>query len=77
MRGWSPSGRLGSGSRRWRGSRSTTGTAAFIKAGFVPDDKGPALVIGPKAALAVQALVHDDAHATSSAPSQPGPLRRP
>ena len=31
-----------------------------------------ALVIRPEAALAVQALVHDDAHAPSSAPPQPG-----
>ena len=75
MRGWSSPGRLGSGGRGWRGSRSSTGTAAFIKAGFVPDDEAPALMISLELALAAQALVHDKAQAPSSAPPQPGPLR--
>ena len=68
MHGWSSPGRLGSGGRGWRGSRSSTGTAAFIKAGFVPDDEAPALMISLELALAAQAPVHDDAHASSSAP---------
>jgi len=37
--------------------------------------RAPARVIGPETALVAQPLVHDDAHATSSAPSRPGPLR--
>ena len=48
---------------------------AALNADFIPDDEAPALVISLELALAAQALVHDDAHATSSAPSRPGPLR--
>ena len=77
MRGWSSPGRLGSGGRGWRGSRSSTGTAAFIKAGFVPDDEAPALMISLELALAAQALVHDKVQAPSSAPPQPGPPDSP
>ena len=77
MHGWSSPGRLGSGGRGWRGSRSSTGTAAFIKAGFVPDDEAPALMISLELALAAQALVHDKAQAPSSAPPQPGPPDSP
>ena len=77
MRGWSSPGRLGSGGRGWRGSRSSTGTAAFIKAGFVPDDEAPALMISLELALAAQAPVHDKAQAPSSAPPQPGPPDSP
>ncbi|WP_315071025.1 hypothetical protein [Actinomyces massiliensis] len=41
---------------------------ASLNADFIPDDEAPALVISLELALAAQALVHDDAHASSSAP---------
>ena len=50
--------------------------AAALNAGFIPDDKAPALVISTEPALATHTLVHDDAHAPSSTPPQPSPLRR-
>ena len=36
-----------------------------------PDDEAPTLAISPEPALPVQALVHDNAHATSSALARP------
>ena len=65
-RGWAPRGHLavkaggGGGSGRQR--------RAALNADFIPDDEAPALVISLELALAAQALVHDDAHASSSAP---------
>ena len=60
--------------RRWRGFQPSTGAAA-LNAGFIPDDKAPALVISTESALAAHTLVHDDAHAPSKhpAPAQPAP----
>ena len=50
-----------------RGVQPSTVTAS-LNADFIPDDEAPALVISLELALAAQALVHDDAHASSSAP---------
>ena len=50
--------------------------AAALNAGFIPDDKVPALVISTEPALATHTFVHDNAHASSSASPRPGPLRR-
>ena len=74
MRGCPP-GAPRSEDRRWRGFQPSTGAAA-LNAGFIPDDKAPALVISTEPALATHTLVHDNAHASSSASPRPGPLRR-
>ena len=50
--------------------------AAALNAGFIPDDKVPALVISTEPALATHTFVHDNAPASSSASPRPGPLRR-
>ena len=70
-----PPGAPRSEDRRWRGFQPSTGAAA-LNAGFIPDDKAPALVISTEPALATHTLVHDNAHASSSASPRPGPLRR-
>ena len=49
------------------GVQPSTVTAS-LNADFIPDDEAPALMISLELALAAQALVHDDAHASSSAP---------
>lgn len=89
VRGRGQSSRLEGGMRGWLSlgclavkagvarALAVSGAAAF-SAGFVPDDAALTLVIGPEPALAVQALVHDEAHVPSSAPPQPAaPRRRP
>ena len=73
MRGWSSPRHLASADRG-AGVLAVNGTAAF-KAGFVPDDEAPTLVIGLEPALAAQPLIHDKAQAPSSAPPQPASLR--
>jgi len=56
--------------RRWRGVPAINGSCRPQR-DSIPDAKGPALAISPEPALAVQALVHDNAHATSSALARP------
>ena len=57
--------------RKWRGFRQRRLPLSTLASSLMM--RAPARVIGPETALVAQALVHDDAHATSSAPSQPGP----
>ena len=56
----------------WRGFWPSAGVAAF-KGGFVPDDAALTLVIGLEPALALQSLVHDDAHCAFECPAPPRP----
>ena len=57
--------------RKWRGFRQRRLPLSTLASSLMM--RAPARVIGPETALVAQPLVHDDAHATSSAPSQPGP----
>ena len=59
--------------RKWRGFRQRRLPLSTLASSLMM--RAPARVIGPETALVAQPLVHDDAHATSSAPSRPGPLR--